>query len=241
MSLLTPARRRGVEYLDFDRDPSIQRRSHKDIALANRLFGGINAVQAELVPMLDKFGKTASLLDVGTGTGDIPERLRKLALAEGVTLEVFGLDPRVELVKATREFPVSGIAGDALALPFANGAFDFVIVSQVLHHFAHDDAVQLVREMHRVAKRRVVIADLRRSWVAVAGLWLVSFPLGFHKVSRHDGVVSILRGFEPDELRDLVRDAVGINPDVKRRLGWRVTASWTPDGGGRRADGRAGT
>jgi SAM-dependent methyltransferase len=228
MSLLTPARRRGVEYLDFDRDPVIQRRSHKDIALANRLFGGIKAVQAELAPWLNKSGTTPTLLDVGTGTGDIPERLRKLALAEGVQLEVFGLDGRVELVKATREWPVSGVAGDALSLPFASKAFDFVIVSQVLHHFAHDDSVQLVREMHRVAKRRVVIADLRRSWVAVAGLWLVSFPLGFHRVSRHDGVVSILRGFEPDELRELVREAVGTTPVVRRRFGWRVTASWTP-------------
>jgi SAM-dependent methyltransferase len=153
-----------------------------------------------------------------------------------VTLEVFGLDGRLELVKATRDWPVAGVAGDALALPFTSQSFDFVIASQVLHHFPHDDAVRLVREMHRVAKRRVIIADLRRSWVAVGGLWLVSFPLGFHKVSRHDGVVSILRGFEPPELRDLVRDAVGIMPDVKRRLGWRITASWSPDDGGRMAD-----
>src|SRR5262245_39737309 len=141
MSLLTPERRRGVEFLDFDRDPALQRRSHKDIALANRLFGGIHAVQTELGSWLSRSGSTASLLDVGTGTGDIPERLRKHALADGVTLEVFGLDPRVELVKATREFPVAGIAGDALALPFASGAFDFVVASQVLHHFAHDEAV----------------------------------------------------------------------------------------------------
>jgi SAM-dependent methyltransferase len=237
MSLLTPARRRGVEWLDIDRDPMLQRRSHKDIALANRLFGGIHAVQAEITPWLGRSGPTATLLDVGTGTGDIPERLRKLALADGVTLEVFGLDGRLELVKATREWPVAGVAGDALALPFTAQSFDFVVASQVLHHFSHDDAVRLVREMHRVAKRRVVIADLRRSWLAVGGLWLVSFPLGFHKVSRHDGVVSILRGFEPPELRDLVGDAVGIMPDVKRRPGWRITASWSPDAGGRMADG----
>jgi SAM-dependent methyltransferase len=236
MPFLTPARRRGVEWLDVDQDPVLQRRSHRDIALANRLFGGVRAVEAELSPWLRHSGSTATLLDVGTGTGDIPDRLRKLAATDNVSLQVFGLDGRIELVKATREWPVAGVCGDALALPFAARAFDFVICSQVLHHFAFEDAVELVREMHRVARRRVVIADLRRSWVAAAGLWLVSFPLGFHKVSRHDGVVSILRGFEEPELRDLVRTAVGIAPEVNRRIGWRVTASWSPDGGHRQTE-----
>jgi SAM-dependent methyltransferase len=228
MPFLTPARRRGVEWLDEDRDPGLQRRSHRDIALANRLFGGASAVESELAPWLRTAGDALTLLDVGTGTGDIPERLRLRAAARDVRVDVYGLDDRAELVKARREWPTAGICGDALNLPFASRAFDLVIASQVLHHFTAHDALQLIREMHRVARRRVVIADLRRSWVAVAGLWLVSFPLGFHQVSRHDGVVSILRGFEVSELRALVRDAIGIVPEVRRRLGWRVTASWSP-------------
>lgn len=229
MRYLTPARRRGVEWLDVAPDPALQRRSHRDIALANRLFGGVRAVELELSPFLASAGARATLLDVGTGTGDIPDRLRRLAASDGIELDVFGLDGRVELVKATREYPVSGVAGDALALPFTTRAFDYVVASQVLHHFQQEDAIQLLREMHRVARRRVVIADLRRSWVAVAGLWLVSFPLGFHRVSRHDGIISIMRGFEQSELRQLVQQAVGVTPEVRKRLGWRLTASWTPN------------
>jgi SAM-dependent methyltransferase len=221
-----------VEWLDEDSDPALQRRSHRDIALANRLFGGTRAVEQELLRWLPAAGSVVSLLDVGTGTGDIPERMRKQARARDVELRVFGLDDRFELVRATRDWPVGGVVGNALSLPFVKGAFDFVIASQLLHHFTGDDALIVIREMNRVAKRRVIIADLRRNWVAVAGLWLVSFPLGFHQVSRHDGVVSILRGFQAPELRDLVRQATGVDPMVKHQPGWRLTASWDPDGDG---------
>jgi SAM-dependent methyltransferase len=227
--LLTPTRRRGVEYLDAPVDAAVRRRSHRDIALSNVLFGGIHAVRAELEPLLRSGARELTLLDVGTGTGDIPARLARQAARRGVRLRVLGLDGHRELVAATREWPVDPVCADALALPFGTGSIDVVCCSQVLHHFAGDDARHVVREMHRVAKRRVIVADLHRSWVAAAALWLVSFPLGFHPVSRHDGVVSIFRGFTLEELRCLVREAVGVEPRVRSRFAFRVSASWSPE------------
>jgi ubiquinone/menaquinone biosynthesis C-methylase UbiE len=231
--LLTPTRRRGVEYLDEAVvDPHVRRRSHRDIALSNALFGGVHAVRAELRPLIEAGHRELTLLDVGTGTGDIPAKLARSAARRGVRLHVVGLDGHNELLAATREYPVTPICADALALPFADRSVDVVCCSQTLHHFVAPDAMVLVREMHRVAKRRVIVADLHRNWVAAGALWLVSFPLGFHPVSRHDGVVSILRGFTRPELKALVRDAVGIEPRVRSRFAFRVTASWTPSGGG---------
>ena len=72
------------------------------------------------------------------------------------------------------------------------------------------------------------MSDLRRSWVAAAGFWIATWPLGFHPISRHDGVVSVLRGFTADELRAAVRTATGRSAAVRHRLGFRLTASWTP-------------
>jgi hypothetical protein len=69
---------------------------------------------------------------------------------------------------------------------------------------------------------------LRRSLVAAAGFWLGSFPLRFHPVTRHDGVVSVMRGFTPSELASIVERATGQRPIVTRRLGFRLTTSWTP-------------
>ena len=229
MPLLTPARRRGVEYLDADVEPGVRRRSHRDIALSNRLFGGVHAMRAELAPLFGRDARELSLLDVGTGTGDIPSRLVREAARRGVRLRVLGLDDPPELVAATREWPIEAVTANALALPFADRSIDIVCCSQVLHHFEQRDALQLLREMHRVARRCVIVADLRRSWLAAAALWLISFPLGFHPVSRHDGVVSIFRGFTGAELRTLVREAVGEDAKVRRRFLFRVTASWPRD------------
>jgi SAM-dependent methyltransferase len=239
MRLFTPARRRGVEYLDTEVDPVVRRRSHRDIALSNTLFGGVHAVRTALQPLLTHGPRELSLLDVGTGTGDIPSRLIPLAARHGVRLNVLGLDGHRELVAANREWPIDPVCGDALALPFADHSIDVVCCSQTLHHFEGAHIGRVVREMHRVASRCVIIADLRRSWVAVAALWLVSFPLGFHPVSRHDGVVSILRGFTGAELRELVCNAIGVSPRVRHRLLYRVTATWSPPPCSREGEGRA--
>jgi 2-polyprenyl-3-methyl-5-hydroxy-6-metoxy-1,4-benzoquinol methylase len=229
MNVLTPSRRRGIEILDNPAiDPAVMSRSMRDVELANALFGGRRAVLAELEPTLRGLTGPATMLDVGTGRGDIPEAAVEAAKAYGVELRTVGLDISLPLVSETRHRTDYALRGDALALPFRSKSVDIVLASQVLHHFTESSAAALIKEMNRVARHRVVISDLRRSFVAAAGLWLGSFPLGFHPVSRHDGVVSVMRGFLPFELADLVERTTGRRPDVVRRLGFRLTTSWTP-------------
>jgi hypothetical protein len=83
-----------------------------------------------------------------------------------------------------------------------------------------------VAELHRVARRWVVIADIRRSWLAAGGFRLASAALGFHPVTRADGVASVLRGFTAAELGTLVHQAVGVRPRVERSPFWRLVATW---------------
>jgi SAM-dependent methyltransferase len=226
---LTPSRRRGVEYLD---DPEVahalRHRSHRDIAVANALFGGTRAMLRELRESLADAGRTATLLDVGTGTGEATALSRRFAAKHGVALDTIGLDSDPGLALSSRRHAQEAVCASALALPFADRSVDIVTCSQVLHHFHGAELATLVREMNRVARLRVIVSDLRRNWIAVAGLWIASFPLRFHPVSRHDGIVSILRGFTVAELRELVYHSVGVEPMVRRRFTFRVTASWTP-------------
>lgn len=229
MTAFTPSRRRGIEILDDPQvDPDLMRRSMRDVERANRMFGGTRAALGELELALRDIDGNAMMLDVGTGRGDIAAAAVRLASSMGKNLTAIGIDMSLPLVTESSTSKKIVVRGDALALPFRNDSVDIVFASQVLHHFPDDSATALIREMNRVARRRVVISDLRRSLFAAAGLWIGSFPLGFHPVSRHDGVVSVMRGFIPSELQGLVEQAVQIRPHVSRRLGFRLTTSWIP-------------
>ena len=232
MSVLVPARRRGVEYLDDPGTaPAVRTRSLRDVARSNSLFGGLGAVLTELRPIFRTGrGERLVMLDVGSGIGDIPRAARRLARSEDVHLDTIALDNSEELAGPSREGGNLPCCADALALPFADRSADIVMCSQLLHHFPDEETDAVIAEMHRVARRHVIIADIRRSWIAAAGIWLASFPLRFHPVSRHDGVVSVLRGFTPRELGALVRRATGVTPSVRRHRGYRITATWSVAG-----------
>ena len=224
---------RGFEYLDDPAlPPAIAARSLKDVTLANTLFGGTRAILTEARATFREQRAlgvgSLTLLDVGTGLGDIPVTLRQEATRCGIALRSVGLEITGAMAAAAQRQNLVTIAADARALPFANRSVDVITCSLVLHHLDETDSVRMLRECARVARVRVIIADLRRSWVAVILFWLVSFPLRFHPYSRHDGVVSIRRGFSVAELRELIQQACNTNARCLRHLGWRVTASWNP-------------
>ena len=231
-ALFTPRRVRGSEFFDDPaRDDALARRSLADVARANHWFGGTSAVMAEIRPFLEsaaQSGAPLTLLDVGTGAGDIPERARAEARRHHVTLTTIGLEITQALAAASRPRTGTALVGNALALPIADHSVDIVTCSQLLHHFDETGARQAVCELHRVARAGVIVADIRRTWAAAGGVWLASWALGFHPVSRHDGVVSVLRGFRAHELAKVVCDAVGQLPLIRDRRGFRVTASWHP-------------
>jgi ubiquinone/menaquinone biosynthesis C-methylase UbiE len=209
-------------------DDETRLRALRDVARANAVFGGARAALSELWTVLGPQSPAASLLDVGTGAGDIAALASRHARARGVALDVIGIDLSPVLAKFAAGAGTPTVCGDALALPFADKSVDVVVCSQLLHHFTDDAAGDVIRELDRVARQRVIVSDLRRSWFAAAGFWLLSFPLRFHTVSRHDGVVSVCRAFTPGELRRLVAESVSERPRVRKRLGYRLTASWAP-------------
>ncbi len=227
--MFTPARRHTPEFLDDPAtDPASVARSAGDIATCNSLFGGRSALLAELAPLWPALRPAATLLDIGCGVGDLPAAASDSAARAGVELTVFVLDRRDLLASRAASRAGSAVVADAFSIPLRDRSIDIVTASQFLHHFSGDEIAGLAREMSRVARGHVVISDLRRSWLAAGGLWLASWPLRFHPITRHDGVASVLKGFMPHELGATLARATGRDVSVARRPAFRVTARWTP-------------
>lgn len=222
-------RTRRVEILDLPgTDPEVVRRSMGDLTRSNRLFGGAAAVAAEMMVVAPSLPRGATLLDVGTGLGDIALEAQEIAARYAVRLRTIGLDADETLAQAAARRTSHTVRGDARQLPFADKSIDVVVCSQLLHHFFDADVPRVLCELDRVARVRVIIGDVYRSRLAAALFWAASTALGYHPVSRHDGVVSIGRGFTTADLQASIITALGHGAYVRRRPWWRLTASWTP-------------
>lgn len=222
---------RAVETLDDPRtDDAVVVASLRDIARINRMFGGARAAVGRLDEFLERAprGATLTLLDVGTGTGDLPRAAARRARARGITLRLVGLERHPAAARAARAGgDLAAIIADGGRLPLRSRSVDLVLCAKLLHHLPGAPGTRLLAEMDRVARLGVVVADIHRSAFAAAGIWLASFPLGFHPNTRHDSVISVFRGFRPAELRSACA-AARVAATVKSHPGFCLTAAWRP-------------
>jgi SAM-dependent methyltransferase len=218
----------GLELLDrHDADPAEVRESLRNIARANRWFGGWWAVRHGLARLTAGLppGSALTLLDIGTGAGDLPRQAERWACRGGLRLRAFGLERNRTAARVASHTGIPTAVALAGQLPLRAGSVDLVVLSQILHHLAPDAIVRLLSEADRLARLGVVVADLRRARAALAGFWVGSRLLRFDRATRADGLTSVRRGFTPAELAHLLLRA-GIRAPVERRPGFRLVAAW---------------
>lgn len=182
-------------------DPSVDQRALsgnlRDLRRCNALFGWRAGANRAVGRVLASTG--GRVLDVASGSGDIPARLAK----ERRDLECWASDraARAVAIIGSREGSLRVLQADARGLPFARASFDAATLHLALHHFPPDDAVEVLAELGRVA-RHVVVTDLERTWLAY-GVACALPLVTRNPLTRHDGPVSVLRAYTRDELRNL--------------------------------------
>ena len=216
----TPARRDQLELLDDPARVSADLPANlADIRRLNRWFGGTPLVRRYVSSLLPADG-TARILDVATGSADIPLSLHVWGRRRGLRLDIHALDLHDAVLAEARrvigEAPIRLHRGDARALCFDDRSFDIVTCSLALHHFEPSEAVRVLEEMWRVARRAVLAVDLTRGYAGHLGAWLATRTIARNRLTRHDGPLSVLRSYTPAEMADLAGRA-GIHDAVVRR------------------------
>lgn len=196
------------------------------VASVNRWLGGVSAVLSHIKPLLQKHAPLR-LLDVATGSADIPCAIARYARRHGQRVTITATDVHPQMLEIARErcrsFPEIVIeAADALRLPYQDNSFDVVTLSLALHHFNNAEQPNVLRELARVSSRIILVNDLARTRLNYLGSQLLGLTVWRHnRLTRHDGPLSVLRSFTPAELQN-VADRAGLRGKVHRHFFQRI-------------------
>ncbi|PYL85662.1 MAG: hypothetical protein DMF17_07765 [Verrucomicrobia bacterium] len=185
----------------------------RNIRQLNRFFGSHRLVLHFLRRWI-KPGDHVRIVDLATGSGDIPRLIVDYAQKIGAKVEVDALDRQSATLEIARKlsgnYPeISYIDANILEWQPAD-PYDIVLCSLALHHFSDEDAVRLLRRCRELSQKFVLVSDLRRGLLATIGVYLLTALIFREPMTRYDGRVSAARAFSFAELDDLAG-----------RAGWR--------------------
>ena len=194
--------------------------------IINRLMGFFRHTRL----LLKRLPNDASVVDVGCGGGrfvlhlsryfprmslqgvDVSAPALALASAELQSWQALHLAERVCFKQQ-----------EAMRLDLAPSSVDVILATLVCHHMDDDDLVDFLTIAHQAARRAVIIHDLHRHVVAYWGYKMLSYCLCRNRLIRHDGLISIQRGFKRAEWQAALKRA-GIHT---YRLTWHFPFRWS--------------
>ncbi|HVH31889.1 MAG TPA: methyltransferase domain-containing protein [bacterium] len=242
--MVSPPKRSAREFLDTPGQNRLELEGLLgDIRRTNSRFGGYPLVLGYLRRFLPRLPPgPITVLDVATASADVPRAIASWARAQDLPIRIVALDLSADILALAASgsafYPeVRLLRGNALALPFPDGAFDVVICGLALHHFTFEDAGRVLREIDRVARCGFIVNDIGRSWGAYLGALLDTRLFTRNHLARHDGPLSVLRAFTVSEVRAMVAAAGLQNVEIRRHPWFRIAiVRWPvgPSGAGAR-------
>lgn len=202
-----------------------------ELQLVNQWLGDASALRRTLLREIEAADlRSFSVLDVGAGSGELLRVIAAWARENQRTPHLYGVElnarSALAIIEESREYSsIRGIRGDAFQLPFADAQFDYAICSLFTHHFTDQQVTKVLRELERVARRRLFVIDLHRHPVAYFFYTTVGRLFLHNRLLREDGALSILRSFKPDELVQLAASAELRKVKVERYFPYRLVLS----------------
>lgn len=207
---------------DFSQGGPELRQALRHLGRLNRLLGGAGPAIYGVERLWRMAGRPhrLSVLDVGSGAGDLNQALLRWASRRKVELTIVLADVTeeagLESARLFRDEPrVQFVRRSAFDL--AAREADIVTASQFAHHFAPEELPSLFASLLNASRYGIVINDIHRHWLPWAAVWLVTRTISRNRYIRHDGPLSVAKGFRRADFQ-----AVG------GRLGVDIAIRWRP-------------
>jgi 2-polyprenyl-3-methyl-5-hydroxy-6-metoxy-1,4-benzoquinol methylase len=188
-------------------------RDLRNLRQLNRYFGSYRLIEYFLRRWIQPRSRMR-ILDLATGSGDIPRLIVDYARSAGADVTVDAVDRQsstLEIARSlSRDYPeIEFLQGDVLS--FGEGAYDVVLCSLALHHFEEGAAVQLLRRCRDLSRRYVLVSDLRRGLLATIGVYLLTALVFREPMTQTDARLSAERAFSFHEFKSLAERAAWEN------------------------------
>lgn len=177
------------------------------IAQINQLLGGNKLTLQGLEVLLKNLDKNKeyTLVDIGCGNGDMLRYIADFALKKNYNFQLIGIDANDFTVEYAKKLSVSYLnikylCEDIFDKAFEAMQYDIVLCTLTLHHFKEDEILNLMQTFYKNSKIGIVINDLHRSIIAYRLFQVICSVFNLNRMSREDGLISILRGFKKKEL-----------------------------------------
>ncbi len=218
-------------------DPALGGSEHRSalagLARLNHVAGVSGMLWREMRPLARRIDTPLRVLDVATGSADIPVGLARLAMRDSVRLDLNACDiSPTALAEASRRAMVAGVSIglnelNAVTTPIAR-RFDVITCSLFLHHLDTKNSLALLRNLAGATDRLLLVADLRRDKAGLALAWIASRTLTGSRVVHVDAMKSVRAAYTPAELRQLSKDAGLVGAAVTKRWPRRMLLRWSP-------------
>ncbi|WP_298303948.1 methyltransferase domain-containing protein [Flavobacterium sp.] len=208
MPINTKYRTDAIEIMDdFALEGEVLRDALDKIAKINQLLGGnkltLQGVQSLMIKVSPS--KEVTIVDIGCGNGDMLRALADFATNNNLKFKLIGIDANQFTINHAKELSkqyqnITYQCEDIFDDKFKDLKYDIALFTLTLHHFKDAEIIKLVSVFYENASIGIVINDLQRSAIAYRLFQGLCFVFRLNKMSKEDGLVSILRGFKKEEL-----------------------------------------
>lgn len=215
-----------------DCEPALAAASYRFMETVNCRFGGIQAVQRFLAAEIPKHptGSPLRILDIGSGSCDIPLAMSRWARTQGIPLHFTCLELSPHAFEIARKRleraadPAVHLLQQDIFTHQPVEPYDCALASMCFHHFSNEQILAVVQRVSGFVRSSLLINDLRRSFLASLAAGLLLTVTGTPSGVRHDALLSIRRGFNVNELDMLLRQLSGVTVSVESVRWFRIAA-----------------